>query len=90
MTDTTAAVPLRHYPQKHERPDIPLPNGDMAVPRERFGKNTLGVSDDTVRKMNLPTLYVAAVAYIIQNAALDELASRAKRRNEKKAKKRSK
>jgi hypothetical protein len=89
MTDTTTAPPPRRYarPHKHERPDIELPDGDVLMPRIKFAR-LIGMSDDSVRDMNLPTVIVAAVAHVRRDASLKEIASRVKRRNEPPARRR--
>ena len=60
----------------HARRRINLPDGDYLEPREEFGKDTLGVSDKTVERMHLPTIYVGGVAYVRHNASLGIIASR--------------
>jgi hypothetical protein len=89
MTDITTAPPPRKqvYLRKHERPDIELPDGDVLMPRARFAQS-IGLSDSTARDMKLPTVFVAAVAYVRRNASLKEIAGRAKRRNEPPARRR--
>ena len=89
MTDiTTVPPPRKHaYTRKHERPNIKLPDGDVLMPRAKFARS-IGLSDDTVRDMNLPTVIVAAVAHVRRNASLMAIASRAKRRNEPPARRR--
>jgi hypothetical protein len=88
-TDTLAVLPPRKhaYLRKRERPDIELPDGDVLMPRAKFARS-IGLSDDTVRDMNLPTVIVAAVAHVRRDASLKEIASRAKRRNEPPARRR--
>jgi hypothetical protein len=53
----------------------------VLTPRIKFAQS-IGLSDDTARKMNLPTTYIGSVAYVPRKASLQEIASRAKRRNE--------
>jgi hypothetical protein len=79
--------PLRPYPRRTSRPDIPLPSGKTLTPRIKFAES-IGLSDDTVRKMNLPTTYIGSVAYVPRDASLREIASRTKRRNEPPARRR--
>ena len=80
-TNTAMSAPARKH-AAHTRPCIELPNGEVAEPRRQFAENTVGATDRTVRKWDLPTLYVAGVAYILRNASLAMLAERARRRNE--------
>jgi hypothetical protein len=87
MSDTAIVPPPRSYLRKHERPDIELPDGDLLMPRAKFARS-IGLSDDTVRDMNLPTVIVAAVAHVRRNASLMAIASRTKRRNEPPARRR--
>jgi hypothetical protein len=65
-----------------ERPDIPLPDGEVLKPRKRFGRENLDVCDKTVQRYNLPTTYIGGVAYVKQNASLQILADKATRRNQ--------
>jgi hypothetical protein len=67
--------------RRENRADITLPNGEVLTPRIKFAQS-IGLSDDTVRKMNLPTIYLGSVAFIARDASLKEIASRAKRRHE--------
>jgi hypothetical protein len=89
MSDTAIVPPPRRqvYLRKHERPNIKLPDGDVLMPRAKFARS-IGLSDDTVRDMNLPTVIVAAVAHVRRNASLMAIASRTKRRNEPPARRR--
>lgn len=61
------------------QPRIQL-DGDVAVQRKAFAE-AIGCSEKTVQRMNLPTLYVANVAYVLEGAAQRDIAQRAKRRN---------
>jgi hypothetical protein len=63
------------------RPHIELPNGDVLEPRREFARDTLGVSDKTAQRMNLPTTYVGNLAYVARNASLKIIAERIQRRN---------
>jgi hypothetical protein len=62
MTDLTSTAA--------RRPHIELPNGEVLEPRSEFARGTLGVSDKTAQRMNLPTCYVGGVAYVPRNASL--------------------
>jgi hypothetical protein len=73
--------------RRENRTDITLPNGDVLTPRNKFAES-IGLADDTVRKLNLPTTYIGNVAYVPRDASLKEIAARAKRRNEPPARRR--
>jgi hypothetical protein len=45
---------------RHLLDEIPLPDGDVYIKRKIFAKKKVGVSDRTVRRMNLPTAYFGA------------------------------
>jgi hypothetical protein len=64
------------------RPRIELPNGDTLEPRREFARDTLGVCDKTAQRMNLPTTYIANVAYVARNASLKIIAERIQRRGQ--------
>jgi hypothetical protein len=76
IATTTAAASRRET-----APDIKLPNGKTLTPRARFG-GEIGACDRTVKRMNLETVYVAGIAYVERESSLQEIASRARRRNE--------
>ena len=81
MSDISPTIdPPRRRP--HQRRHIPLPNGDELMPREEFAEDTLGVSDKTASRMNLPTTYFGNVAYVAKNASLAIVAERVRCRNE--------
>jgi len=67
-------------PRRH-LPEIELPN-DTAVPRFNFARNRLGVCERTATRLNLPTIYIGGIAYILQKASLKIIADKAKRRNQ--------
>jgi hypothetical protein len=71
MTDLTTAT---------RRPCIELPDGETLEPRHQFARNRLGVCDKTAQRMNLPTTYIANVAYVAVNASLKVVAERIKQR----------
>jgi hypothetical protein len=62
---------------------ISLPDGDVLMPRPDFARE-LKVHPKTVRRMNLPTVYVGNKAYIKHEAALEVLAATVVRRNQPK------
>jgi hypothetical protein len=62
------------------RPRIELAH-DTLVPRREFAE-TIGVTDRTARRMNLPTTYIGNVAYVARNASLKIVAEQVRRRNE--------
>jgi hypothetical protein len=69
MSDPSPAD-ARRLPGRH----IPLPNGDVLVPRREFAKETLRVSEKTARRMNLPTTYIANIAHVARNESLAQIA----------------
>jgi hypothetical protein len=81
MVDASvAAAPIRKV-RKEERPSIQLPDGEVLDPRVRFAAG-VGLSEKSLVKLNLPTTYIGACAYVKRNASLELIASRARRRNE--------
>jgi hypothetical protein len=64
-----------------DRPSITLPNGKVLEPRVRFAA-AIGCAEKTVIRMNLPTTYIACVAYIDRDEGLKQIGARVKRRNE--------
>jgi hypothetical protein len=83
MSDTNLSTSPRRGTRVRpiDRPDIKLPNNEIGQARARFAHDT-GVSEDAVKDMNLPTFYFGGVAYVLVNASRQELAARARRRNE--------
>jgi hypothetical protein len=79
-TSTTPVQQQRHW-RREDRPDIVLPTGETLMPRTRFADH-VKLSEDTLRKLNLPTVYVGGVAHVKKNASLMLIADGAKRRNE--------
>jgi len=77
MTDVKEIIPR---PRRHLS-EIKLPN-DTAIPRIDFAHNRLGVSEKTAARLNLPTIYVAGIAYVLLNASLKIVADKATRRNQ--------
>jgi hypothetical protein len=80
MSDAATAPTQRHW-KREDRPDILLPDGEVLRPRVKFADD-VKLSEDTLRKMNLPTVYVGGVAHVKQNASLMLIAGGARRRNE--------
>jgi hypothetical protein len=76
--DTTESRPRRRHVRRH----ILLPDGEVLEPREEFANIRLGVSDKTAKRLNLPTTYIANVAYVARNASLKLVAARIQRRNQ--------
>jgi hypothetical protein len=70
-----------------ERPRIPLPDGDFLEPRRQWAEG-IGITDRSARKLNLPTTYVANVAYVPHNASLQVIAERVRRPNQPPTKRR--
>jgi hypothetical protein len=78
-------VPKGHRPPgltRDTREDIVLPSGEIAMPRARFAKTKLHVSDRTAARMNLPTIYMGGVAHVLVNESMEIVAARAERRNQ--------
>lgn len=80
MSDVARAAPQRVVPRE-ARADIQLPNGKTLTPRFRFAAK-IGACDKTVARMNLPTTYIVGIPYIEDESSLQEIAGRARRRNE--------
>jgi hypothetical protein len=62
--------------------EIPLPDGDTLVLREKFAKNEVGVCDRSARRMNLPTVFVGGRPFVKRNASLQIIADQVKRKNQ--------
>ncbi len=78
VTSTDAlAGKKRRGPQPRRR--IDLPDGDYLEPRAEFAGNTLGVSDRTAARLNLPTTYVGGLAYVPHGASLAIIAGDVRR-----------
>jgi hypothetical protein len=76
MTDITTSIDPRA--RRRDRPSIALPNGDTLEPRSDFAAR-LSVSERTVQRMKLPTIYVANVAHHPVNECLNILTGRIQR-----------
>jgi hypothetical protein len=61
--------------------EIKLPDGETLVPRADFA-NKVGVSEKTCKRWDLPTTYIAGVAYVQQNSSLKIIAGTVRRRNQ--------
>jgi hypothetical protein len=72
-----ANTPKKPSTRTQRMAKIDLPDGDTLVRREDFAKETIGVSDRTARRLNLPTTYVGGQPYVKQNASLQVLAEKA-------------
>jgi hypothetical protein len=81
MSDTSAVPSPPPRVRRQDRPSIELGDGEVLDPRVKFASN-IGLSDDAVRDLNLPTVYIGAVAYVRRYESLKELSARAKRRSE--------
>jgi hypothetical protein len=77
---TEIAAPTKRRGRQPRR-RIDLPNGDWLEPRAEFADG-LGTTERTVRRMNVPTTYIANVAYVPHNASMQVIAERVRRRNE--------
>jgi hypothetical protein len=89
MSDTDCAIlapptsSMARYTKRHPI-TIELAD-DTAELRCHFADNTLGVSDRTTARMNLPTIYVGNVPYILRNKSLKIIAERGLRHGEPRA-----
>ena len=84
MTDLTIETPSPPRPRKkrrEDRPSITLPNGKVLDPRIKFA-DSVGLSEKSVVRLNVPTTYIGAVAYVDRDEGLRQLAATLKRRNE--------
>jgi hypothetical protein len=61
-------------------PEIPLPDGDRLVMRVLLAKN-LRVHERTLRRWNLPTVYVGPTPYVLHDQSMRTIASSAQVRN---------
>jgi hypothetical protein len=87
MSDTlTAPRPPRLT--RDTRPDIILPNGKILRPRARIAKE-LAVCEKTLARMNLPTTYVAGVAYGVVDDAPKAISDSLKQKNQPPKKRRA-
>jgi hypothetical protein len=81
MTDTTVIQRSRRRPRCSVA-SIALPDGDALIPRTKFAEETIGISDRTARRLNLPTVYISGVAYVRRDASLKIIADSATRKNQ--------
>jgi hypothetical protein len=79
--DTSALRQFKATRRANERPRIQLANGDFLEPRRQWAGG-VGISDKTAGRMNLPTTYIANVAYVLHNASTEILAERVRQRNQ--------
>lgn len=77
ITIDTPRSPRRRHVRRHIEID-----GDVLVPRSEFAADILGVSDKTAQRLNLPTTYVANVAYVAREASLKIIGEHVRRRNQ--------
>ena len=61
MSDPSPAN-VRRSRQRH----IELADDEL-IPRREFAEDTLGVTDKTASRMNLPTTYVGNIAYVLKS-----------------------
>jgi hypothetical protein len=79
MTDTSPPNDLST--PRRDRPNIALPNGDTLEPRSNFAAR-LNVSERTVQRMRLPTMYIGNVAHHPVKESLSIIEGRIRRPNE--------
>jgi len=82
QTDTATARRTRG--PTRARQHIKLPDGDVLIPRDEFATE-LGISERGAARLNLETLYIGGVAFVRRDASLKEVAERARRRHEPRA-----
>lgn len=63
------------------RQSIPLPSGDLLMPRAKFAREVVGTSEKGIRKFDLPVTYVGAVAHVPRDVSLQIIADTLKQRN---------
>jgi hypothetical protein len=81
MTEPSTSIQRQRRWRREDRPDIKLPNGEVLTPRIKFAGD-INLSEETLRKLGLPTVYLAGVAHVKRNASLMLIADGTKRRNE--------
>jgi hypothetical protein len=83
-----AVAPEEQQPKKKKRRGrrkaepkvIHLPGGEEAWPRPMFAAD-LGVCEATIRRMNLPNFLFGGIVHVLRNAALRQIAARARSRS---------
>jgi hypothetical protein len=78
---TVAQLSPRGRMRREDRPSITLPDGRVLDPRVKFADD-VGLSEKTVTRMNVLTVYVGGVAYVDRDASLKQIGAGVKRRNE--------
>jgi hypothetical protein len=81
MSDPSPAN-VRRSRQRH----IELADDEL-IPRREFAEDTLGVTDKTASRMNLPTTSVGNIAYVLKKASLQVVESRVRRPNQRQPRK---
>jgi hypothetical protein len=66
----------RHWVKPIDRPDIQLPNGEIARPTARVARDS-GVADRTERRRGYPTIKYGGVTYTLLNARARQIAASA-------------
>jgi hypothetical protein len=82
MSDTDQQSTPQRIRQRHVRRHIQLPDGRVLMPRAEFADDILGEDERTTRRRNLPTVYIAGVAYVDRDRSLDIVAEGVKRPNQ--------
>jgi hypothetical protein len=77
----TKKRPFRHRGPRKRVPRIVLPDGRVLVPREDFSKG-VGVDPKTARRWDLPTVYIANIAYVEERGSLEIIGDKIKRRSQ--------
>jgi hypothetical protein len=67
--------------RREDRQSIALPGGDELMPRVKFAREVVGTSEKGLKKYNLPTTYIGAVAHVPRDASLQIIADTLKQRN---------
>ncbi len=67
MTENIKVIARR---PRRRLPEIPLPDGDTAIPRVDFAHNVIGSCERSVTRMDLPTI-LSRIAVIRKNPGLE-------------------
>jgi hypothetical protein len=84
MTDNATDTDPSNTPRRRGcrvRRHIKLPDGRTLIPRSEFA-DLLGENERTTRRRNLPTTYIANIAYVDRDAGLNIIADTVRRPNQ--------
>jgi hypothetical protein len=74
---------ISNLPYRRPRRAIEI-DGDVAKPRRQYADEDLDISERSVARMNLPTVYIGGIAHILTGAAGKVIADRARERRKPK------